>query len=174
VKPNLVNLLGFQAAWWATILSAANGMPGLAAAASGTAVALHLALFDRSAEERRLLLAATAVGLVLETGNALAGFTRFDPRPFDLPIAPAWMVVQWTVLGGILRHSLGWLRGRYALAAVLGAVAAPPAYLGGERLGALAVGGTPALIAFAAEYAAAMPLLLWVESRTRAPASTPA
>ena len=167
---NLVNFAGFQAAWWATILSAANGMPWLAASASGAAVVLHLALFDRSAPERRLLAAATAVGIVIETGNALAGWTRFDPRPFDLPIAPAWMVIQWTVLGGIFRHSLGWIRGRYALAAVLGAIAAPLSYAGGERLGAIDMIGTPALVAVAVEYAIAMPLLLLIEARISRPA----
>ena len=167
---NLVNFAGFQATWWATILSAANGMPWAAAAASGAAVVLHLTLFDRSAQERRLLVAATAVGLVIETTNALAGFTRFDPRPFDLPIAPAWMIVQWTVLGGVFRHSLGWIRGRYALAAVLGGIAAPLSYLGGERLGALAVGGTAALVALAVEYAVAMPLLIAIEARISRPA----
>ena len=166
---NLVNFAGFQAAWWATILSAADGRPWLAASASGAAVLLHLSLFDRSPQERRLLAAATAVGLAIETANALAGFTRFDPRPFDLPIAPAWMVVQWTVLGGVLRHSLGWIRGRYALAAALGGIAAPFSYLGGERLGALSVGGTPALVAIGIEYAIALPVLLLVEKRSRGP-----
>ena len=174
MKPNLVNLLGFQAAWWATILSAANGMPWVAAGASGAAVVLHLAFVDRSPPERLVLVGATAVGGVLETANALAGVTRFDPPPLGMDLAPAWMIVQWTVLGATLRHSLGWIRGRYALAAVLGAIAAPPAYLGGQRLGALAVGGTGSLVALAAEYAAAIPLLLWIESRTRAPAPTPA
>jgi len=165
VTRNLVNFAGFQATWWATILSAAGGRPWVAAAASGAALLLHLALFDRSAGERRLLLAATGVGLLLETGNALAGVTRFSPPPFDLPIAPPWMVLQWTVFGATFRHSFGWIRGRYAVASVLGAVAAPLSYAGGERLGALSLGGTPALIAVGAEYAVALPLLVAIEAR---------
>ena len=162
---NLVNFAGFQAAWWATILSAGAGRPLLAASASAAALALHLALFDRSAAERRVVFAATAVGAVVETANALLGFTRFDPAPFGLPVPPAWMVLQWAVFGAVLRHSLGWIRGRFLLAALLGAVVAPPSYLGGERLGALALGGTPALVAVGVEYALAMPLLLLVERR---------
>jgi hypothetical protein len=164
----LLNAAGFQGAWWATILSAAAGRPHLAAAASALPLALHLGFVDRSAAERRLVLAAGLVGAALETANALLGFTRFEPPPFGLPLPPAWLLLQWAVFGAVLRHSLGWIRGRFLLAAALGAVAAPLSYAGGERLGALSLGGTPALAAVAAEYAVAMPLLLLVERRLSA------
>lgn len=170
---NLVNFAGFQATWWATILSAANGMPWVAVAASATAVMLHLWLFDDRPQEAALVRAAFGVGAVLETGNALAGFTRFTPEPLGLPIAPFWMLLQWMVLGATLRHSFGWIRERYLLAAVLGGIAAPFSYLGGARLGALSVSGTPALVAIGIEYAIALPVLLLIEKRTRDPAPTP-
>jgi hypothetical protein len=169
----LVNAAGFQAAWWATILSAAAGRPLVAAAASAIPLGLHLALFDRSAAERRLVAATAAVGALLETANALLGFTRFDPPPLGLPLAPAWMLLQWALLGAVLRHSFGWIRGRYALAALLGAVAAPLSYAGGERLGALSLGGTPALAAVAVEYALALPALAWAARRAEGPAGPP-
>jgi hypothetical protein len=46
-----------------------------------------------------------------------------------------------------LRHSLGWLRGRWLVGAVLGAVGGPLAYLGGESLGALILNGNLAIAA---------------------------
>jgi hypothetical protein len=64
---------------------------------------------------------------------------------------------------------MSWLKGRFALATVLGAVGGPLAYLAGERAGAAALGPTHA-IAFAviaAEWALAMPWLVWMEMRAR-------
>jgi hypothetical protein len=53
------------------------------------------------------------------------------------------------------------LRGRPALGAVLGLVGGPLAYLGGEKLGAVAlVQPVPALAALAVVWALATPLLL--------------
>jgi hypothetical protein len=59
--------------------------------------------------------------------------------------------------------SLEWLSGRYALAAVLGAVAGPLSYLGGERLGAITVESP---LAIGIEWAIATPLLVYLKERT--------
>jgi len=75
-------------------------------------------------------------------------------------VAPAWMAMLWASFATTLRHGLGWMRGRWTLAAALGAASGPLAFWAGERLGALELGGTPALLALAVEWGAALPLLL--------------
>jgi hypothetical protein len=59
---------------------------------------------------------------------------------------------------------MSWLRDRYLVSAVFGAVGGPLAYLAGVRLGAAILGPSQraALIVVAIEWAFAMPLLLWI------------
>jgi hypothetical protein len=67
-----------------------------------------------------------------------------------------------------LRHSLGWLRGRYLLAAALGAVAGPLAYWAGSKLGAIELAGTTrAALAIGAAWTVSMVILLRIEVMTR-------
>jgi hypothetical protein len=66
--------------------------------------------------------------------------------------------------GTTLRGSLSWLVGRYALAAVLGAVAGPLSYLDGAKLGAVTLHPSRAfsIAALAVGWAVVMPLLVWL------------
>jgi hypothetical protein len=70
------------------------------------------------------------------------------------------MVMLWVNLAATMNDSMGWLRGRYALAAVFGAVGGPMAYYGGAKLGAMtALPQFTSLITIGAAWAVAMPLL---------------
>jgi len=64
---------------------------------------------------------------------------------------------------------MSWMQGRFALAAVAGAIGGPLAYFAGERAGAAVLGPThaSAFVVIAAEWAVAMPLLVWMEMRAR-------
>ena len=70
------------------------------------------------------------------------------------------------LLAGTLAVSLRWLQRRLVLAGVLGAIAAPLAYLAGARLGALTLPkGHSALWAQAAGWALLLPALLAMARR---------
>ena len=57
---------------------------------------------------------------------------------------------------------MSWLKGRFVLAAVLGAITGPLSYLAGVKLGAAQWGDeTQALVLIGIIYAFAMPLLFW-------------
>jgi hypothetical protein len=57
---------------------------------------------------------------------------------------------------------MSWLKGRFVLAAVLGAIAGPLSYLAGVKLGAAQWGDeTQALVLLGIIWAIAMPLLFW-------------
>ena len=76
------------------------------------------------------------------------------------------MIALWTCFAATLRHSLAWLRARWLLAAVLGAVGGPLAYLGGESLGAISLTGDLSIAAISAQYAIATPILLAIAHYT--------
>ena len=59
-----------------------------------------------------------------------------------------------------------WMRGRWALAALMGAVGGPLSYLAGSRLGAMSFEEpVSALLALAVIWAVAMPLLMLLSTR---------
>jgi hypothetical protein len=137
VAGKTINFVLFQAAWFAAVLGAAHGMPWLGVIAVPLALALHLALSPDWRPELLLALAAAATGFVFDSILIAAGM--FSPVPYILPspFSSLWMVMLWVNLATTMNVSMGWLSGRYALAAVFGAIGGPVAYYSGAKLGAM-------------------------------------
>ena len=156
----IINFTAFQIAWFAAVLGAAHGMPWLGVVAVPLALGLHLALSPDWRPELLLALGAAAVGFVAD--STLIAFGVFSPVPFlfPSPFSSLWMVMLWVNLATIMNVSMSWLRGRYALGAVFGAVGGPMAYYSGAKLGAMTtVPGAGDLAVLAIVWAGAVPLL---------------
>lgn len=151
-----LNLLAFQAGWFATVLGAAKGLTWLGPVAVLCVAGLHLYMAERRGHEFRLLLAAFALGLALEHVLLHAGLIGYAGDPDWVPL---WMLALWPLFATTLNVSLAWFRPRLGLAALAGALAGPLAYAGGEGLEAITLHG-PALWVLAAGWALAFPLLL--------------
>jgi hypothetical protein len=164
----ILNFLMYQAGWFAAVLGAGYGRPWSGAAAALGLVAAHVALARRRTDEAALVMAAGAVGLVLDTLHAAAGIVVYRPGVHPSWLCPPWIVALWMQLATMLRFCLRWLRGRYALASLLGAAGGPLAFRAGEALGAARI-GEPRLrsfLALALSWAVATPLLLrWADRR---------
>ena len=132
----LLNLVAFQLAWFACVLGAAHGMPGLGILAVVAAVALQFALSTARSHEAVLLGAALLMGLVWDTAMARSGIVVYA-SPGPLPDwAPGWILALWALLATTLRGPLQWLHGRWLLTAIIGGVSGAFSYLGAVRLGA--------------------------------------
>jgi len=156
----IINFIAFQAAWCAAVFGAAHGMPWLGVVAVLLALGLHLALSPDWRPELLLAFFAAAMGFI--TDSALIAFGAFSPVPllFPSPFSSLWMVMLWVNLATTMNISMAWLRGRYALAAIFGAVGGPMAYYSGAKLGAMiALPPVTSLIVIGAAWAVAMPLL---------------
>ena len=162
----VANFVLFQLGWFACILGAANGWTGAGTAAVGAVVAWHLLRAPQPLEELKLVAAATGIGLVWENALMYAGLVRFvSGYAFDA-LAPVWILAMWALFATVLNVSLRWLKGRWLLAVLLGAVAGPASYYAGVRLGA-AVLPQPvaALIALSVGWAVLTPMLLLAAQR---------
>lgn len=160
---NLANFLAFQAGWFACVLGGARGLPWLGVAAAAPIVALHLAWADDRARESKLVALAVLAGPWLDAGLAWSGVFEFPGGS----VAPPWIAALWAIFATTMGGCLSWLRGRYALAAALGALGAPLSYMAGERLGALRIAAPPvaAAAAIAALWGLAFPGLFWAYAR---------
>lgn len=135
----LVNAVAYQLVWFATVLGAGRGLwwPGPLAALAF--LALHLGVFVRDGAGRRrelaLAVAAVACGLVIDGVLSGSGAIVFAAAAPALPAggAPLWMLTLWAAFALTLRHSLRAVTARPLLAATLGTIGGPLAYLGAAR-----------------------------------------
>jgi Protein of unknown function (DUF2878) len=161
-----MNVLSFQAAWLAGVGGAAGGWPVLGAAPAVAAAAAHLATAPVSASEWRVLAVVAALGSSWDAVPAALGWIDYRGGVAVLGGLPWWIVGLWLAFATTLNVSLRWLRGRTALAAVLGAVGGPLSYAAAERLGALTlVEPTRALAAHAIGWAVLLPAASAVAAR---------
>jgi hypothetical protein len=168
----LAGVVAFYLCWFACVGGAARGLPWLGPLAVAAYAAACLRTIPSGPARTRqawLLAAAGVVGYAADSVLVLSGVLTFPPHAVLGRPSTAWMVALWVLQAAVLNGALSWMRGRFALAAVVGAIGGPPAYLAGERMGAAMLGPTQpvALAAIAVEWALAMPLLVWMERRAR-------
>jgi hypothetical protein len=164
-----VNLAAYQAGWVAAVLGAANGLPWLGFLAAIPVVGIHLGWIERHRSEIAVLLVAALVGTLLDSLVQGLGFVRFTGSPAGAWISPLWISALWLMFATLFNVSLRWLQGRPALAALLGAIGGPPAYLTARALGAASMPEdlTVGILAVAVEYSVAMPIVLWTAGAIR-------
>lgn len=156
-----INVVLFQAAWFAAVLGAARGMFWLGPLAMLPTLAVHLALQDDRKGEVKLLLAAGLLGLVFDTAFVAGGVFSPLQHLFPRPISPPWMICLWLNFAATLNVSMAWLRRRYLLAALFGAVGGPLAYYSGAKLGATeAMPTTTGMLLLALGWGLITPLLV--------------
>jgi len=162
----IVNVLLFQAGWFACVYAAARGEPLWGTACALVVMGWHLHVAARPAREAWLIAWVLAIGLVFDSLVLQLGFLHYASGQIDPRLAPHWIVALWGLFATSLNVSLRWLKGRWLLAAVLGAIAAPLSYAGGVRIGAASFIDAPhALITLAIGWAVLMPLLMALSDR---------
>lgn len=126
----------------------------------------HLVNAKHPLGEIKLLLASMGMGYVLDGIITKLGVLKFhEVATWWWPI-PLWMVMMWPNFAGTLNSSMKWLRGRYQVGAVMGAIAGPFSYYSGWKFGSVELGWGfwPAMIVIGIEWALAMPALLWLSA----------
>jgi hypothetical protein len=162
------NFLAFQLGWFAVILGAAAGQPWVGPAYIAVWLALHLRGVGAAwLVEAKMIFASGIFGYTADSLLVVGGWLSFPGYAQLGGPSPLWMVCLWMGFAATLGHALGWLRGRYLLAAVLGAIFGPLAYLAGARLGAVSLHPYTALALgmVASTWLVAMPLLVWLRAR---------
>jgi preprotein translocase subunit Sec61beta len=168
---SIANLIGFQSVWAACVLFAAAGRPWLGVAVLAGVIGLHL-MFPVAPvkQESKLLAVAAALGLAGEWALHALAVTGYPPQVWTGEPIPAWMIALWVNFAATLHSSLAWLEDRFVLATMLGAVAGPLSYWGGERLGAIALYPNPVvwIAGVGLLWAVATPFLVWYAAEGKA------
>jgi hypothetical protein len=165
-----INLLAFQAGWFACVLGAARGWAGAGVAVALAVVALYLGMSSARARDALLIGTAMAIGVVWDSAMVQTGWIVYaSPGPWPA-LAPAWIVALWALFATTLRVPMRWLHPRLGLAALLGGVGAPLSYASAGRLGACQFPDQAhALVALAIGWALITPILIALARHLDAP-----
>ena len=159
------NFIGFQIGWFACVVGAAQGYSLVAVAVASIIVILHLLRDNNLYSELCLIISAVFIGIMWESLLLASGWFAYASSG-GASIAPIWLVAMWALFATTINHSMAWLKNRYFLALLLGAVFGPLAFIAGENLGAVVfLDRTMALTLLAVGWAVLMPLLLWLAER---------
>lgn len=167
-----VNFVGQQIGWFACVLGAANGHPWLGVGVAAALIVLHLQAAPDPARELRLILVASALGVVLESGFQAAGLLTYASPWRAVPwLCPPWIAALWAQFATLLRGGLSRLQGRPLLGGLVGAVGGPLAFRAGEGLGAVqfAPARWATYLALAVVWGAVLPFLSWLAARDAGP-----
>lgn len=164
-----VNFALYYAGWFACILGPAWGYPWTGTFIALGLIACHLALARRPGGEVTLMLAAAAVGLVVDTVQIAGGLLRFPSAGRFAWLPPAWLIVLWAQFAATFHFSMQWLKGRPWLAALFGAVGGPLAFLAGHKLGVVDFHPEVwrSMLSLAIVWGAVLPLLVGLAARQR-------
>ena len=127
----------YQVGWFSCVLGAAAQHPWMGFHLAVILIGLHLTLSLERFLEVRLIVLATAVGLVIETAQIAAGTYRFPSGTVNDAFPPPWLLAMWAQFATTFRFSLRGMMKRPLFAGLFGAAGGPVAFLAGERLGAV-------------------------------------
>lgn len=134
---SLLNIILFQIGWWACFLMASRGISlWFLLAVVILLVGTHFSVVVQGQGKSRELLFYTLLGLCGYLMDSL--FTYFGVLSFTHSFSifgPLWLLGMWFVFPMSIGYSFSWLKNRYLLTFVLGALGGPLTYRFGESFG---------------------------------------
>jgi len=166
-RDNIINFVLLHGLWPACVLGAARDMLWVAMAYFVAYAIWELARSHMRIRELVLMGVMGIAGTISDSLYIQLGVITFSMPVPSAEFAPVWITMLWMGLALSMSRCLGWLRGRYLLAALLGALASPLSYYMGCSLGAGELGEPvrASLLVLAAGWAVMLPLSAWMASR---------
>ena len=128
-------------------------------------LAWHLASAKKAGAELTLLLSALFIGGLFDQVMHSTGLISYQAHGWsdalNSRLVPVWILALWLAFTSTLNVSLRWMRGKWLVAILFGAIGGPLAYIAAEKLGAVSLNNFPLhYVALALGWAILTPLLL--------------
>ena len=162
MQPRLVvNFILFQIGWFACVIGAAKQMPWLGVATVLAIVIWHLTQAKQAKKEVQLLIIALVIGGTFDQIMLNHQLITYQAHGWSSMLVPVWILALWAEFVTVLNVSLRWMKGRWLVAVLFGAIGGPLAYMGAEKLGAVTLNHLPiSYVALSLGWACLTPLLL--------------
>ena len=166
LSKTLANFLLFQLGWFACVLGGAGQWHWVGTMVVILIAAWHLSSASDLSAELKLLVSALVIGVCWESFLVGTQLLQYGHGQLVSSLAPHWIVAMWVLFATTFNVSLRWLKQRWMLAAVLGAVGGPMAFLAGQKLDAVVMPNTAqALIILSVGWMILTPILVLVSER---------
>lgn len=142
-----INFIAFQLVWFAAVGGASLGYWWPGPMAFLLFAACHLRRGIAARGDRRLMLVAIVLGLVIDSLMAATGLARYAAAVPSAHFSPIWIIALWGGFALTLNHSLSWLMKRPLIAASLGATIGPLSYLAAGRVWGVVTFAEPSTLA---------------------------
>ncbi len=127
------NVIGNQLVWLCAVIGAGHGLRWPALLAAAVYVGSQLAVAPQPWVELKLLLLALGCGLLVDGLAGASGTVRYAAGSALPWLAPVWILALWAAFAMTLTVSFAVLQRRLWLAALVGLLLAPLAYLSAAR-----------------------------------------
>jgi hypothetical protein len=163
-----LSLISYQVVWFAAVIGAGQGVAWTGVVAMLLYVTAQLLLARNYRVDLSLIAVALVFGFLLDGGLIRSGLASYAMAWPHVAIAPAWILALWVTFALTFTQSLSYLQSRLWLAALLGLIGGPLAYLGAARGWHVVTFAEPTwrgLLVLAAGWALATPALAWLARR---------
>jgi len=133
----LINLILFQIGWFACVVGSAYSLPWQGTLAAILIVIFHIVKSRYPLLEFSLILCAILIGAAWDSLLVWMQLLTYTSGMWSPVLAPYWILALWALFATTLNVSLRWMKDRWLIATIAGAIAGPLAYYGGFKLGAV-------------------------------------
>ena len=165
-KNIVINFILFQIGGFACVMGAAKQMPWLGVIVVAAIVAWHLSQAIQAKLEIYLIIITLIIGAIYDQTMLQNNLLTYQAHGWSTNLTPAWILALWVEFATILNVSLRWMKKRWLIAILFGAIGGPLAYIGAARLGAVQLDNLPlSYVALSVGWAIITPLLLKLSER---------
>ena len=162
----IISFVLFQIGWLACVIGAGKHMPWLGVIVVLAIITWHLSQAKQPKLELILLLVAVIIGGIYDQLMQSSSLLVYQSHGWSESIVPAWILALWAVFVTTLNVSLRWMRGKWLVAILFGAIGGPLAYIGAEKLGAVTLDNLPlSYVGLGVGWAILTPLLLIISEK---------
>ena len=159
------SLIGYQIVWFAAVIGGAHDLAWPGVLGMIIYAGLQLAMARNCRVDLTLMAAAVLCGLLIDGGLIRTSLASYAAGWPGFAIAPAWILALWMTFALTFSQSLAWLQTRLPVAALLGLLGGPLAYIGAARgwnVVSFAHPSWHALVCLGSGWAVATPTLAWL------------
>lgn len=134
----LITFIMFQCVWFAAILGAGAGYIWLGPLAAVIFFIVFMVyISEHPMHDAEFAGVSILIGTVMDTLTARVGAFTYPQPTWQTFLAAPFMLALWPAFSLMMVRCIKWIRKRYILGAVFGAVGGPLSYWSGAKLGAV-------------------------------------
>jgi hypothetical protein len=162
----IINFVLFQVGWFACVRGAAKQMPWLGVIFMFLFLVWHVSQAKQAKPEIILVIITVIIGGIYDLVMTHNNLLSYQAHGWSTDLPAAWILALWAEFAMILNVSLRWMRRRWLIALLFGAIGGPLAYIAAAKLGAVTLNALPlSYVALSAGWAIITPLLLKLSER---------